>query len=193
MPDLLTRNNEEWATPLTAAREPMFQSVSRAAVLVRGLLKKEVSKMKSLFAFVVAALMVLSFSMAGLAYTQSSASRSQTTATDKRMEPMVKAIFMGKVVSVNSVDKTIVVKGKEGEKTFDVSNVMISGTVKPGDPVYVTYAEKEGKMVASSVSSGNKTSMNGPPYGYDPYPGYESHFYGYDPYGHNQHGSSRSG
>ncbi len=140
--------------------------------------------MKSLFTLFVAVLIVLGFSMAGFANMQNSAAGSQ--AGEKKMEPMEKAIFTGKVVSVKSVDKTIVVKGKEGEKTFDVSQVTMSGTVKPGDPVYVTYTEKEGKMVASSVSSGAKTSMNDLPYGYDPYPGYEPHFYGYDPVWHWQ-------
>ena len=106
---------------------------------------------------------------------QGSAAGSQ--AAEKKMEPMEKAVFTGKVISVNSADKTIVVKGKEGEKTFDVSKVTMSGTVKPGDPVYVTYTEKEGKMVASSVSSGAKTSMVAPLYGIDPYTN-DPYFYG---------------
>jgi hypothetical protein len=74
-------------------------------------------------------------------------------------EPMEKAMtFTGKVTAVNETDKTIVVKDKEGEETFDVSNVTKSSAVKSGHTAHVTYAEKEGQMVASSVS-GVKTSM----------------------------------
>jgi hypothetical protein len=67
--------------------------------------------------------------------------------------------YTGKVVSINKPDNTLVVKSKEGEKTFDVSSVTISGTLKAGSTVHVTYAEKEGKMVASSVSSGKAMTM----------------------------------
>jgi hypothetical protein len=115
--------------------------------------------MKSLFTLLVAPLMVLSLAVAGFAGTQSATTGSQTTATEKKMEPMEKAMtFTGKVTAVNEADKTIVVKGKEAEKTFDVSSVTIGGAVKPGQTVHVTYTEKEGKMIASSVS-GMKTSM----------------------------------
>ncbi len=115
--------------------------------------------MKSLFTLLVASLVVLSFSVAGFAATQSAATGSQTTSTEKKMEPMEKAMtFTGKVSAINEADKTIVVKGKEGEKTFDVSGVTIGGAVKVGHTVHVTYTEKEGKMVASAVS-GPKMSM----------------------------------
>ncbi len=110
---------------------------------------------------------------------------SHATATEKKMEPMEKTMtYSGTVVSVNTTDHTLIVKGKGGEKTFDVSKVTTLDTVKPGHTIQVVYAEKNGKMVASSVSVGVKTSMMGPAYGYDPYPGYEPHFYGYDPYRH---------
>jgi len=151
-----------------------------------GLLKKEVSSMKSLFTFLVATLMVLSFSLAGFAAesaTTGSSGTGQTTVTEKKMEPMEKTMtYSGTVVSLNTTDHTLIVKGKEGDKTFDVSKVTTLGPIKAGNTVQVVYAEKNGKMVASSVSVGVKTSMTGPAYGYDPYPGYEPHFYGYDPY-----------
>jgi hypothetical protein len=76
------------------------------------------------------------------------------------MEPTEKAmVFSGKVVSVNQAGKAIVVKGKGGEKTFDVSNVTIKSTVKPGQTIHVTYTHKDGKMVASSVSGVKKMSV----------------------------------
>lgn len=121
--------------------------------------------MKSLFTFLVAALMVLSFSVTGFANstngnqtiteeTQSSAVTSQRTteSTDHQM-----MTYTGKVVSVNTTDQTMVVKGKEGERTFDVSKM--STAVKPGDRVEVSYyTDPSGLMVVSSVSSGAKTS-----------------------------------
>ena len=151
-------------------------------------MKKEVINMRSLFTLLVAILMVVGFSSAGFAENAMTggSSTSQTAATGKKMESMEKTMtYSGKVVSINTTDHTLIVKGKEGEKTFDVSKVTTLGTVKPGNDVQVVYAEKNGKMVASSVSAGVKTSMNEPAYGYDPYPGYEPHFYGYDPYIHH--------
>ena len=146
--------------------------------------------MKSLFAFLVATLMVLSFSLAGFAADNAmtgGSGRGQTGASEKKMESMEKTMtYSGKVVSLNAKDHTLIVKGKEGEKTFDVSKVTSLESVKPGSAVQVVYAESNGKMVASTVSAHQKTSMKtsmmGPAYGYDPYPGYEPHFYGYDPY-----------
>jgi len=143
--------------------------------------------MKSLFMLLAATLMVVGFSLAGFAENAMTggSSMSQTATTGKKMESMEKTMtYSGKVVSINTTDHTLIVKGKEGEKTFDVSKVTTIDTVKPGNDVQVVYAEKDGKMVASSVTAGVKTSMTGPAYGYDPYPGYEPQFYGYDPYIH---------
>jgi hypothetical protein len=137
--------------------------------------------MKSLFTFLVAALMVMSFSMAGFAQAQNSVSGSQQPAAEKKMEsaqgknvtsgsekaPMAgkksesleKAMtFNGKVVSVNEQDKTLVVKSKKGEKTFDVSNVTMGSEIKAGHSVHVTYTEKDGKMIASAVTGVAKTT-----------------------------------
>jgi hypothetical protein len=146
--------------------------------------------MKSLLTLLVTALVVLTFSAAGFAQAQNTAGGSQQPPiVQKKVEPTVKAMtFTGEVTAVNTSNKTIVVKGKEGEKTFDVSKATMGSAVKPGQTVSVTYTEKEGKMVASSVNSGTKTSMNGPAYGYDPYYGYSPYFYGYDPYGSGHKG-----
>ena len=141
--------------------------------------------MKSLLAIFVATLIVLAFSITGFAEGTATggSGQGQSMAPEKKMEPMEKTMtYSGTVVSLNGTDHTLIVKGKEGDKTFDVSKVATLGTIKSGNSVQVVYVEKNGKMVASSVSVGVKTSMLGPAYGYDPYPGYEPHFYGFDPY-----------
>ena len=66
--------------------------------------------------------------------------------------------YSGTVVSINTTDHILIVKGKEGEKTFDVSNATTLGSVKPGHSVRVVCAEKNGKMVASSVRLIENTS-----------------------------------
>lgn len=48
--------------------------------------------------------------------------------------------------------KMMTVKGKKGDMTFDVSNAKMKGEAKAGDKVKVNYAEKDGKMMASSVT-----------------------------------------
>ena len=81
--------------------------------------------------------------------------------------PMEKTMsYSGTVVSLSTTDHSLIVKGKDGEKTFDVSKVTMLGTVKAGNTVQVVYTEKNGKMVASSVSVGTKTSEMEWGYGY---------------------------
>jgi hypothetical protein len=119
--------------------------------------------MKTLFILIVAAVLALSLSTAGFAQEQKAAvGNQQTTVSEKKMEPKEKAMrFTGEVTAVNTTDKTIVVKGKEGEKTFDVSKATMKGEVKPEHTVHVTYMEKEGKMVASSVSGVQTATKSG--------------------------------
>ena len=143
--------------------------------------------MKSLLTFVVAALMVLSFSLAGFAESamtggQGSA-QGQTAVTEKKMEPVESGLTVtGKVVSINKKHHTMLVKGQEEQWLIKVPDAATLGTVKKGEMVQVTYTKKNGRMIASSVSPGEKMSMNGPSLGYDPYYGWDPHFYGYDPY-----------
>ncbi len=120
--------------------------------------------MKSLLTLMLAVVIALSFSVAGFAtVSQTKASAvSQTTVTEKKTEPTERTMtYTGRVVSVNDTDHTMVVKGRQGEKTFDVSNV--NEKVQPGHDVTVTYHNENGMMVASSVSGvthGVKTSVN---------------------------------
>ena len=105
-------------------------------------MEKEVSNMKTLFMILVTVLMVLSFSMVGFAGTV----HSSNSMGDRHM-----MTIKGKVVSVNTTDNTMVVKGKKGDMTFDTKGV--PSTVKVGDKVKVTYyTDKDGRMVVSSLS-----------------------------------------
>ena len=60
-------------------------------------------------------------------------------------------VFKGEVVSVDAAAKTLVVKDKKGEKTFDYSNVKKMAELKAGDKVSLQYAEKDGKLWAANV------------------------------------------
>ncbi|OPY78355.1 MAG: hypothetical protein A4E65_02227 [Syntrophorhabdus sp. PtaU1.Bin153] len=61
-------------------------------------------------------------------------------------------MFKGTVVSFDAAAKTLVVKGKKGEKTFDVSMAkkMPKG-LKAGDKVSLNYVEKDGKLIAGNI------------------------------------------
>ena len=130
--------------------------------------------MKSLYTFLVASLMVLSFSLAGFAENAMTGDHSSAqnlgAVNEKKMEPTENALTLtGKVVSVNKTDHTMLVKGQEDQWLFDVPDVATLDMVKAGQTVRITYTKKNGRMVASSVIPGVKTSMNEPAYGYDPY------------------------
>ncbi len=72
----------------------------------------------------------------------------------------------GEVVSVDAAAKTMVVKGKKGEMTFDIANAKFAKglkmeDLKTGDKVVVGYKEVNGKMVAKFVGKHNKHDMAG--------------------------------
>ncbi|MCG6536537.1 MAG: hypothetical protein L7F78_17985 [Syntrophales bacterium LBB04] len=58
----------------------------------------------------------------------------------------------GRVAAMDTAAKMMTVKGKKGDMTFDVSNAKMKGEPKAGDKVRVKYTEKDGKMMASSVT-----------------------------------------
>jgi hypothetical protein len=60
--------------------------------------------------------------------------------------------YSGDVTRMDTSAKTIVVKSKKDEMTFDVGMATMKGDVKEGDKVTVKYTKKEGKMTASSVT-----------------------------------------
>ena len=72
----------------------------------------------------------------------------------------------GEVVSVDAATKTLVVKGKKGEMTFDIANVKFAKglkteDLKAGDKVMVGYKEVDGKMVAKFIGKHNKHDIAG--------------------------------
>ncbi len=130
--------------------------------------------MKSLTTLLIAALMVVSMSAIGFA--QSSAAGNETYGSsgtgiggnemntygqdmDQMMTSGEDVTYSGTVVSM--MDHTLIVRGNQGEKTFDLSNVTVSGSLNPGDEVEVAYhTDDNGNIVVSSVTPGVKTSMN---------------------------------
>jgi hypothetical protein len=72
---------------------------------------------------------------------------------EKKVAPKAKTPqYTGEVTAMDATAKTLTVKGKTDEKTFDVANVKMKKEPKAGDKVTVKYAEKDGKMVAKSVT-----------------------------------------
>ncbi len=59
--------------------------------------------------------------------------------------------FTGTVVAVDTRLKTMVVKGKNEQMTFEVGKAQVKGGVREEDRVTVTYAKKSGNLIASSV------------------------------------------
>ena len=72
-----------------------------------------------------------------------------TTTTTTTSKPMT---FMGTVTALDTAASMMTVKGKKGDMTFDVSTAKMKESVKAGSKVTVKYMEKDGKMVASSVT-----------------------------------------
>ena len=75
-----------------------------------------------------------------------------TTTTTTKTKAMT---FTGKVTNMDTAAKMMTVKGKKGDMTFDVSSATKKVEPKAGDMVTVKYMEKDGKMMASSVTKGN--------------------------------------
>ena len=74
--------------------------------------------------------------------------------------------YRGHVISYDQATNTLVVSGKEGEKSFDISNAHVSSMLQPNELVTVRYSEKEGSMVASSVRvRGGEPYLGGGAYG----------------------------
>lgn len=61
--------------------------------------------------------------------------------------------YTGEVTTMDAAAKTLTIKGKKGEKTFDVTDAKMKAEPKAGDKVMVKYTEKDGKMTAKSVAA----------------------------------------
>jgi hypothetical protein len=83
-----------------------------------------------------------------------------TTTTPEKKETTTKTtkskgmIFTGEVTNMDMAAKMMTAKGKKGEMTFDCSSAKMKTEPKAGDKVTVKYMEKDGKMMASSVTMG---------------------------------------
>jgi microtubule-associated protein 1 len=69
----------------------------------------------------------------------------------EKKEPAKVHQYSGEVTAMDATAKTLTIKGKSGDKTFDVTDVKMKKEAKAGDKVMVKYTEKDGKMVAKSV------------------------------------------
>ncbi len=93
--------------------------------------------------------MVLSFSMVGFAQT-STGGQMGTMSSEQHL-----VTYKGKIVSFNDTDHTLVVNGKQGDKTFDLSRVTLNGALTPGSKVKVSYyTDTNGNLVVSSIKGG---------------------------------------
>ena len=84
--------------------------------------------------------------------TTTTPAKKQTTTTTATKSKGMK--FTGEVTNMDMAGQMMTVKGKKGDMTFDVSSAKMKGQVKAGDMVTVKYMEKDGTMMASSVTKG---------------------------------------
>jgi uncharacterized iron-regulated membrane protein len=123
---------------------------------------------KNALRILVVALTTLAFSGFGFAQEKKATPSTPTTpsapATEKKEMKSEKAkTVTGEVTSLDAKAGTLTVKAKDKETnlTADSSSAKNAlGKVKVGDMVKVTYTEKDGKMVASSVAKTKTKTTN---------------------------------
>jgi hypothetical protein len=87
--------------------------------------------------------------------------------------------YEGTVSSYDPSGNTLVVTGKDGERTFDLSNAKIKGNIRDNADVAVRYSDQNGQLVASSVKAQDRNRE----YGLNEYgiTGYMSPGWGWSP------------
>jgi hypothetical protein len=122
--------------------------------------------MKKVLMMALTVLISVAFVTAAFAQAPAGTPEQKTTTTTTTKAPDTKEtkttkttkskamIFTGEVTNMDTAAKMMTVKGKKGDMTFDVSGAKMKGEAKAGDKVTVKYVEKEGKMMASSVTMG---------------------------------------
>jgi uncharacterized protein YxeA len=109
--------------------------------------------MKKVLMLALAVLISVAFATGTFAQAPAGTSEQTTTTTTSttvtKSKPMT---FTGKVTNLDTAASTMIVKGKKGDMTFDVSGAKMKEKVKAGSNVTVRYMEKDGKMMASSVT-----------------------------------------
>jgi hypothetical protein len=108
----------------------------------------------------VVALITVAFS--GVSFAQAKPATPATPATppapamekktEMKSEKAKTTHITGEVTSVDSKAGTLTVKTKDKETNLIADSKGALGKVKIGDMVKVTYAEKDGKMLASSIA-----------------------------------------
>jgi hypothetical protein len=139
-----------------------YSGIPDAACETEKVLKKhtkEVEDMKKVFVAVLAVLIGIAFVATVFAQAPAApekAAPAPAPAPEKKAE--TKAAwkgkmhhFWGEVTAMDMAAKTLTVKGKKGDMTFDVTDAKMKGEPKVGDKVMVKYMKKDGKMVAKSV------------------------------------------
>ena len=86
--------------------------------------------------------------------TKTTPAQNETTTTTKQSKHMA---FTGKVTNMDTAAKMMTATNKKGDMTFDCSSAKMKVEPKAGDKVTVKYMEKDGKMMASSVTMGKAT------------------------------------
>ena len=106
--------------------------------------------------------LVFAFVLSGVVFAAETAAPSKPAAATKTetQKPAAEKIFKGKVVSVDAIANTIVVKGNKAEATFQVdpaAKIVINkkeaklADIKKDQKVAVTYKEEGGKKVAVKI------------------------------------------
>jgi hypothetical protein len=111
-----------------------------------GLLRKEVSKMKSLIVIMAMLVIALGFSTVGFGNSDQQAGQTGYVCG------VTEHTYTGQITSMSKTGNRIVVNGTEGDKSFVVSKAAPNGGLQANERVTVNYTEKNGQLVASSVS-----------------------------------------
>jgi hypothetical protein len=117
--------------------------------------------MKKVVMFVLAVLLSVVFVSTGFTQDKPATAPEKIATTDAKdvKAPAPKAEKLrvrGEVVSADSAAKTMVVKSRKGEMTFDVTGAKFGRNykiedAKAGDRIVIAYDEVDGKMVAKYV------------------------------------------
>ena len=117
---------------------------------------------KNMLSLVVVALTALIFGGAAIAQDRKAEKMDKSSADSPKMEKSTKAksgTATGEVTSVDAKSGMLTVKAKDKDLNLMAESKSAKNAldkVKVGDTVRVTYADKDGKMVVSSVKAESK-------------------------------------
>jgi Cu/Ag efflux protein CusF len=115
--------------------------------------------MKAMIRVLVIGLTTLVFS--GVSFAQAKPATPAAPTTEKKAETKAKATRVtGEVTSVDAKAGTLAIKAKDKDVNLTAESKSAKGAlgkIKVGDMVNVSYTEKDGKMIASSVKAAAKS------------------------------------